>query len=373
MWVCVKNTYGHIQGPNFGTMASWPLSSATVRLLWLRSCCAVAEGAEVALTAHTASSHCAPDACVGAVLADALGRVTALGGREGMARSLGSVYGGSVTRFLGGCLRGTLSRVIAAPGVESMCNGVAVSRDGSTLLLSDWGGGSHAIHEYSVADGSQLQVIGGAGDGPLRFWGPCQLWVASDDFVFVADCDNHRVQVLTPRLDFHSFVGVGQLYYPAGVCVNADVVAVSEYEGHRVSVFSRDAGALVRRFGREGGGDGELQYPRGICFLSDGRHVAVADSSNGRVSVFSVDGEFERHVGAGVLKRCRGVVCSAFDELVVADYGNHRVVLFSACGDMHMAFGSGMFTGVALHRGFVVAASVGEHCTVFDAESAIEC
>jgi hypothetical protein len=40
---------------------------------------------------------------------------------------------------------------------------------------------------------------------------------------------------------------------------------------------------------------------------------------------------------------------------------------------MHMAFGSGMFTGVALHRGFVVAASVGEHCTVFDAESAIEC
>jgi hypothetical protein len=38
--------------------------------------------------------------------------VAVLGGREGMSRSLGSVYGGSVTRFLGGGLRGEESRVI---------------------------------------------------------------------------------------------------------------------------------------------------------------------------------------------------------------------------------------------------------------------
>jgi hypothetical protein len=37
---------------------------------------------------------------------------------------------------------------------------------------------------------------------------PHQVWAASDDFVFVADYGNHRVQVLTPRLDFHGFVGV---------------------------------------------------------------------------------------------------------------------------------------------------------------------
>jgi DNA-binding beta-propeller fold protein YncE len=34
--------------------------------------------------------------------------------------------------------------------------------------------------------------------------------------------------------------------------------------------------------------------------MSGHRHVAVADSSNGRVSVFSVEGEFVRHVGVGV-------------------------------------------------------------------------
>ncbi len=163
--------------------------------------------------------------CVGAVLGDAEGRVSVLGGREGMPRSLGSVYGGSVTRFLGGGCRGVASRIIATPGVKSWSNGVAVSRDGSTLLVSDYDGG---IHVFRVADGSRLRVIGGAGDGPLQFRYPRQVWVASDDFVFVADCGNDRVQVLTPRLDFHGFVGMGQLEYPAGVCADDAVIMVSE-------------------------------------------------------------------------------------------------------------------------------------------------
>ncbi len=76
------------------------------------------------------SSRCPPDVYVGAVLGDALRCVAVLGGREGMPRSLGSVYGGSVTRFLGGSLRGVMSRVIDTPGLKSVSNGVAVSRDG---------------------------------------------------------------------------------------------------------------------------------------------------------------------------------------------------------------------------------------------------
>jgi sugar lactone lactonase YvrE len=93
-----------------------------------------------------------------------------LGGREGMPRSLGTIYGGAVTRFLGGALRGVVSRVIDARGVVTWSNGIAVSVDGGTLLVSD--GGlfcSHAIHEFCVADGSRRRVIGGKGDGPLRF------------------------------------------------------------------------------------------------------------------------------------------------------------------------------------------------------------
>jgi hypothetical protein len=191
-------------------VAAWPLSSAAVRLLWLRSCCAVAEGADVPLShgVPDTSSRCSPGVCVAAVLGDLLRRVAVLGGREGMPRSLGSVYGGSVTRFLGGGLRGVVSRVIATSGVKSEY-GVGVSHDGCTLLASDTRVGSHAIHVFRVADGSPLRIIGGAGDGPLEFRTPRQVYVAPDDYVFVADAENDRVQVLTPTLDFHCFVGAG--------------------------------------------------------------------------------------------------------------------------------------------------------------------
>jgi DNA-binding beta-propeller fold protein YncE len=290
--------------------------------------------------------------CVAAVLGDALRRVAVLGGREGMSRSLGSVYGGSVTRFLGGSLRGVVSHVIDTPDIMSSSNGIAVSRDGCTLLVGDFAGGSHAIHEYDIATWSRRRIVGSRGVGPLQFSYPHQVWIAADDCVFVADWFNHRVQVLTPTLDFHCFVGSGELLGPAGVCANADVVVVSETRSNRISVFNRRDGALLRRFGRAGSDDCQLRHPHGLCFMSDDRHVAVCDCGNNRVSVFSIDGEFIRHVGVGVLSHPRGIACSAFDELVVADCGLLRVVVFSDVGELLMmftGFGDGDFRGVAVH------------------------
>jgi 6-phosphogluconolactonase (cycloisomerase 2 family) len=273
-----------------------------------------------------------------------------------------------VTRFLGGGCRGVVSRVIATAGVKSWSNGVAVSRDGSTLLVSDCVGGFNAIHAFRVADGSRLRVIGSRGTGPLQFLQPCQVWVASDDFVFVADTGNDRVQVLTPRLDVHAFVGISQLSSPYGVCADDDVVMVSETGSgtHRISVFKRCDGALLRRFGSFGSGDCQLNYPQGLCFMPGHRHVAVADRSNGRVSVFSVEGEFVRHVGVGELFDPAGVACSAFDELVVADSGNDRVAVFSASGEMLTTMADGVFVGVAMHGGTIFAQdSVYGKCVLF--------
>jgi DNA-binding beta-propeller fold protein YncE len=284
-----------------------------------------------------------------------------------MPRSLGSVYGASVTRFLGDVFRGEESCVIPTPDVKTSCNGVAVSRDGSTLLVSDKGFigcGSHAIHEFRVADGSRLRVIGGAGDGRLQFERPHQVWVASDGFVFVADFFNHHVQVLTPRLGFHRFVGVGQLDGPSGVCADDDVIVVSEADADRITVFNRRGGARLRRFGSQGSGDGQLSSPLGLCFIPRHRHVAVADWNNRRVSVFSIDGEFVRHVGVGVLRGPKGVACSAFDELVVADFLGGRVVVFSASGEVLTTMGPDYFTGVTIHGGTIFAHAA-EKCILF--------
>jgi DNA-binding beta-propeller fold protein YncE len=339
-----------MQAMSASLASAWPLLSEGVRLPFLRACCAVTEGADVPLprAAPDGSSCCPPDVCVAVVLGDAERRVAVLGGREGMPRSLGSVYGGSVTRFLGGSLRGVVSHVVDTPGVKSGCSSVAVSRDGRTLLVSDTHGGSHAIHELNVVDGSRRRLIGSRGVGPLQFVCPSQVYIAPDDFVFVADFGSNRVQVLTPTLDFHGFVGADVLDKPVGVCANDDIVVVAELGDHGVSVFSRRDGTLLRRFGSL---YTPLVSPNGLCFMSGDRHVAVAEWGNSRVSVFSVDGEFIRHVGVGVLLYPRSVACSAFDELVVADTGSRHLLVFSASGKLLKTMGSGYFAGVSVRDG----------------------
>jgi DNA-binding beta-propeller fold protein YncE len=256
--------------------------------------------------------------------------------------------------------------------MRPVSNGIAVSRDGSTLLVSDYSGGSHSIGVYNVADGVRKKVFGGpaAGSLPLQLNGPCQVCIADDGVVFVADYGNHRVQVLTPGLDacVKSLGGpAGILNSPSGVCANADIVVVSEVGARRLTVLKRSDGSVVRRMGSEGSGDGQLKQPQGVCFMSGGSHVAVADYGNDRVCVFGVDGTFLRHVGVGVLKSPVGVACSAFDELVVADYGGRRVRLFSASGALLKAFGDDIHvSGVAIHGGIIFAQDYGsKKCVLY--------
>ena len=117
--------------------------------------------------------------------------------------------------------------------------------------------------------------------------------------------------------------------------------------------------------------------------MSGHDHVAVADYYNCRVSVFSVEGEFVRHVGVGELIAPSGVACSVFDDIVVADdrydggvlvfsasgdrlhtMRGNRVVVFCARGEMLLTMG-GVFTGVAIHGGTIFAQTYSDdYCVV---------
>ncbi len=310
-----------------------------------------------ALDTDASSSRCPPAVCVAAVLGDALHRVAVLGGREGMPRSLGSVYGGSVTRFLGVGLRGVASRrPVAMPVVTPLCNGVAVSVDGRSLLVSD-SGATHGIHIVTIVGRSPTRHVGSFGSQPLCFNQPHQVYVATDGFVFVADAFNNRVQVLCPDMSLHSVIGRGVLSSPVGVCANADVVVASEAYAGTVAVFNRPDGTLRARFGGHVDGDDRLRSPRGVCFLG-ASVIAVADCGSNRVSLFTVTGPepeagtLLRHIGAGLLHNPQAVCAAAAPghELVVADAGNRCVRVFSGVGELLMTFGDGDFRGVAIAR-----------------------
>jgi hypothetical protein len=332
------------------------------RHCFVKAACAVAEGA----TVQSASSA---SACVSAVLGDAGRRVCVLGGREGMPRSIGSVYAGAITLFLGG-LCGVVRRTFTTTRkLIILGNGIAITRDRSMLLITTI---DHAMDVVSAADGALLCTLGGQrGDGPLQFYVPRQVHVAPDDFVFVAECGNNRLQVLTPQLGFHAFIGVENLTGPNGVCADDESVYASEALANRISVFCRRDGNLLRRFGTYGRDDGQLNWPSGLCFVNrrHGRsdshgHIAVADACNKRVCVFGVDGTFVRHVGAGVFRRhSAAVACSAFGELIVND--GDQLALFDTDGELVKTFRDGCNTycmGVAIFGNVVVFGCFSDLC-----------
>ena len=341
--------------------AWFPFSNGAARKPLLKAICCLAESIATICTRHATDARL----CITAVCADSGRRVVRMGGRQGLPRSIGSLYGGLVALFLGSTFTGAVKTVIVTPGVVSWNNGVAVSHDGTTLLVSDGNGGTHAIHMFRIADGAPLRTVGGEGDGPLQFKMPYQVCVAAvDGFVFVAEAANDRIQVLTPQMDFASFVGVGQLRSPVGVCADGEIIAVSELCAHRISVFSRDDDTLLRRFAERGSGDTQLSFPCALCFTADHRHIAVSDPTNDRISVFSTEGKFIRSMVGAKYAYCCGCVHTNSGELVFANYSS--VVVSSASGEeIRSLRASDWVTGVAIHCGSMYAQTSGGVCVVF--------
>ena len=100
-----------------------------------------------------------------------------------------------------------------------------------------------------------------------------------DGKVYVAEYQNHRVQVFTEGGEFLRMFGEteGKLAYPCGVAVDSrGMLYVSEENNHRVSVFNSE-GELVKQFGSHGKGPGQFLHPHGLC-VDDSGVVYVCDS-----------------------------------------------------------------------------------------------
>jgi hypothetical protein len=293
--------------------------------------------------------------------------VAVFGARDGEPRSLASVHAGAVLRFIG------YDYARKFPVATSFC-GAAVTRDGATLIVAD--NETHALHRYSTVDGALLDVVDGGDDsnvGRLRFCQPAQVYIASDDFVFVADYANDCIQILTPQLTLHSVIGDqdDDTCNPCGVCANGHLIVVALKGSGLLRVFSRVNGALLWRVAFLSGhaftcgGLDEMKrahtgHVGGVCFTPwppyegdayNNSRVAIANNSENRVTVVdAITGHIVRHIGEGILNRPWSVASTTFGELVVADTMNHRIVVFSAFGAVRHVLGQMQrFASVAVH------------------------
>jgi hypothetical protein len=206
----------------------------------------------------------------------------------------------------------------------------------------------HRIKISNIRTGALVCKFGAVGNAEGKFVCPSGVAVTSESsFVIVADCCNHRVQVLrlvvgadgiSAHLEFVRCLGSGmgsaegQLDGPFGVALlqsnggQQETVLVVEESNHRVSQFALD-GTFIGIFagtGEKGSGDGEFDVPRGITVLGSSGEVVVADCDNHRVQIFDSEGKYKRQFGTegkedGQLYYPVGLASDAHGNLLVMD------------------------------------------------------
>ena len=149
--------------------------------------------------------------------------------------------------------------------------------------------------------------------------------------IYIADCDNERIRVMSFAGNFLKRFGQETLKQPWGIAVTEDNVFVTDYNLHALFQFRKKDFELMRT-GTKGGREGELDSPRGLCIDNNG-DVYVADCNNLRVSVFSKDLTFLNCLGTQQLKYPSDVKVTQ-DSVVVLDGSPNCIHFFSRSGEL---------------------------------------
>ena len=162
------------------------------------------------------------------------------------------------------------------------CTHTALS-PGSEIYVSD-GDGNARIHKYAP-DGKRIMSWGEPGSGPGQFNLPHNISCDGDGWVYVADRENHRIQVFDGNGRFetqwHDLHRPSGMYMPPGKCPVCYVGEIGPYYefnrgapnlGPRLSILSNE-GKLIARITTTpaaGTGPGQFISPHGIAVDSRG-------------------------------------------------------------------------------------------------------
>ena len=172
--------------------------------------------------------------------------------------------------------------------------GVAVSKSGEVVVSE----GNNRITVFN-RDGGKKRSFGSAGSDKGQFQFPMGITFTHDNHLLVVDGGNHRVQMFTLEGKFIKSVGQeenGQLQFssPQGITVHPSSrqVFIADTDNHRIQVLNNDL-TYSHEFGRKSSTSGyrhrlknnEFDTPVDVACDSHG-NVYVVDALNNRVQVY---------------------------------------------------------------------------------------
>ena len=191
-------------------------------------------------------------------------------------------------------------RANGGQGEEILSNivsdGLAMDDEGS-LYVSDWR--RNEVRRYGRADGREGVIVAGGhgkGAGYKQLNGPRQIFVDTDQSLYVSDSGNHRVMKWMKNAREGVVVagghgqgnGLGQLNRPSGIFVDrTGSVYVADQVNHRVVRWLKHAnqGEVLVAGNGQGSRNNQLNEPV-IISLDDQGNLYVVDQENHRIQRF---------------------------------------------------------------------------------------
>ena len=155
----------------------------------------------------------------------------------------------------------------------------------------------------------------------------------SNELIYIADCSNKRVQIVSFKGNFIKRFGQNKLSRPWGIAITSEYIYVTDRELHALFQFYKNSFQLLNRTGTKGQTDGQFYAPTGLCTDYSG-DVFVADCFNNRVCIFSHDLKFISKLGIGQLYMPRDVKLTPDCQVVVLDWSSECVHFYSRNGHL---------------------------------------
>ena len=155
----------------------------------------------------------------------------------------------------------------------------------------------------------------------------------SNKLIYIADCDNKRVQIVSFKGDFIKRFGQDKLKAPWGIGITSEHIYVTDIGLHALFQFNKKSFQLLNRTGTEGQTDGQFNTPRGLCTDYSGE-VFVADGGNNRICIISHNLKFISKLGIGQLHYPQDVKLTPDCQVVVLDRSPKCVHFYSRNGHL---------------------------------------
>ena len=208
--------------------------------------------------------------------------------------------------------------------------GIAIH--GDNLYVSDYS--AHSIFHFKTDTNFPFVAkVGTEGSRVGEFGNPRNLAVSNNGDVYVADCDNNRVQIFNSSLHHLRNLTQRLIEYPLDIKLTADEVYVLSHDSPCLHVFSH-AGEKLRSL-ISSGYQMQVHSPFFFC-LDSAENIIISDFRSSRIQIFTKEGNLITTIGenghqVGMFYSPRGIALTKELSLVVVSENENFCLQIFSC------------------------------------------